>query len=130
MSTGDAARLTAIGASVNAFAQSAAAGHFAVNETGGQALLSAIRRLAGWIEEQRASLVRLEQEPLLGGSNSAKVMRPYVQQVASDPQGFVTQLMALYDSLGKADKAICSAMANYHDVDNTMASRLGSEEGL
>ncbi|WP_424184312.1 hypothetical protein ACOBQX_20655 [Actinokineospora sp. G85] len=121
---GDFTSLGAIGASMDAFAASAAAGQFAVNQQGGDALLAAIRELAAWIDGQRFSLRSLEQEPQLGSSNAAKVMKPYVLQVAIDHQGFLTQLFALYDSLVKAEQAIMKAMENYRQVDEDSANNL------
>ncbi|WP_156754788.1 hypothetical protein [Actinokineospora pegani] len=121
---GEFTSLGAIGASMDAFAASAAAGQFAVNQQGGDALLAAIRRMTDWIDSKRGPFGLLEQEPPLGSSNAAKVMKPYMQQVAVDHQGFLTQLYALYDSLVKAEQAIIKAMENYRQTDEGNADEL------
>ncbi|HEX2133764.1 MAG TPA: hypothetical protein VHH15_19635, partial [Actinophytocola sp.] len=81
-----------IKAAAKSFASAAASGGFAVNETGGQALLAAIREMRDWIDSQEFDLQRLAQEPPLGSSHGAETMKPYVAKVASDNQGFVTML--------------------------------------
>jgi len=121
---GDSAALEAIGKSVDAFAGAAAAGQFAVNEHGGDALRKAIHKMTDWIDSKRGELRYLEQEPELGSSNAALVMKPYMQQVAIDQQGFLTRLFALYDSLTKADAAIVKAMENYRRTDDDNADKL------
>ncbi|EWC60052.1 hypothetical protein UO65_4618 [Actinokineospora spheciospongiae] len=118
----NAASMQAIGASMNAFAGAAAAGQFAVNEHGGKAILDAIKKMADWIEGQEFDLAQLEQEPLLGSSNAAQVMKPFMVQVATDANGFITQLMAFKDTLRQADQAIRLAMENYREVDQEVAS--------
>ncbi|EWC58568.1 hypothetical protein UO65_6169 [Actinokineospora spheciospongiae] len=121
---GESASLEAIGKSMEAFVGAAAAGQFAVNQHGGDAMLAAIRKMADWIADNRGRWFVLTQEPKLGSSNAAKVMKPYVQQVAVDPEGFLTQLDALAKSLSQAEAAIKQAMDNYREVDENAASRL------
>ncbi|MCG8915168.1 hypothetical protein L6E12_05110 [Actinokineospora sp. PR83] len=114
---GAGAPLDAIGKSIDAFAGAAAAGQFAVNRTGGDALLAAIKKMKDWIDDKQTDLGVLEQEPMLGASNAAQVMKPFVQQVATDAQGFITQLRAFRVSLEQAEVAIGQAMANYREAD-------------
>jgi len=121
---GESAPLEAIGKSMEAFAGAAAAGQFAVNQHGGDAMLAAIRKMLGWIDDNRSRWNILAQEPKLGFTNAAKVMKPYTQQVAVDPQGFLTQLDALAKSLSQAEVAIKQAMDNYREVDEDNAGRL------
>ncbi|MCG8920800.1 hypothetical protein L6E12_34095 [Actinokineospora sp. PR83] len=121
---GESASLEAIGKSMEAFVGAAAAGQFAVNQHGGDAMLAAIRKMADWIADNRGRWIVLAQEPLLGSSNAAEVMKPFVQQVAVDPRGFLTQLNALAKSLSQAEVAIKQAMENYREVDEDSASRL------
>lgn len=113
-----------IGKSMSDFASGAASGAFAVNEQGGEALLAAIRDMAGWVDSQGMHLFRLEQEPLLGNSNGAKVMAPHLQQVATDNAGFITQLNAFRESLVKAEEGIKKAMENYRQTDELNSSKL------
>ncbi|WP_026424892.1 hypothetical protein [Actinokineospora inagensis] len=125
MSTDDG--VGAIGATMGQFAALAANGEFAVNEQGGQALLKAIRNLATWIDRQTQESWRLTDAAKLGSSNNAKVMTPYMQQVASDGQGFVTQIEQLRESLSSAAAAIEQAMANYQQTDHDSAVKLAGE---
>ncbi|WP_156754498.1 hypothetical protein [Actinokineospora pegani] len=118
------APLGKIGKAMDDFAGSAAAGQFAVNQSGGDALLAAIAELVEWIDSNVTALGVIEQRPRLGSSNAALVMAPYDQAVATDHQGFLTQLQALRQSLAKAEEGIRTAMANYRDVDQSNASTL------
>ncbi|OLR90845.1 hypothetical protein [Actinokineospora bangkokensis] len=121
---GAGAPLGPIGKSMADFASSAAAGQFAVSQSGGDALLSAIRTMMTWVDKNIGRLDILSQVPQLGSSNGAQVMGPYVQSVASDGEGFLTQLTAFRESLVKAEEGITQAMANYQQVDNLNASKL------
>lgn len=105
------------------FANAAANGSFAVSETGGRALLEAIREMRDWIDGQAANLALLQQEPQLGGSHGAQAMKPYVQQVAGDQQGFLTMLQAFGASLDQAEQGITDAMGNYKHMDTGIASK-------
>ncbi|GLZ38389.1 hypothetical protein [Actinokineospora sp. NBRC 105648] len=118
------APLSAIGKAMDDFAGSAAAGRFAVNEEGGAALLTAIRNMAAWVDDERSTLSVLSQSPMLGSSNNAEVMKPYMAQVASDAQGFLTQLLHFRESLVKAEEGIKKAMANYQETDQQIAGTL------
>src|SRR2546430_1182459 len=108
-----------IGKSMEMFAGGAASGQFAVNETGGKALLQAIRNMKDWVDENQADLQRLSVQPELGGSNGASAMKPYMASVASDSQGFLTMLMKFRESLDKAEQGINDAMKNYQSTDHS-----------
>ncbi|WP_018681467.1 hypothetical protein [Actinokineospora enzanensis] len=114
----------AVGTGMADFLQAAQSGSFAVNEQGGQALLTAIRNMIDWIDENQAGWRLLAQQPRLGSTNNAEVLKPFMVQVASDSQGFVTQMMAMRESLGKAQDAIRIAMANYKHTDSDAADSL------
>jgi hypothetical protein len=109
------------------FAVQAAEGHFAVSEEGGRALLQAIREMRGWIDGQGGRLTLLDQEPQLGGSHGAQAMKPFVQQVASDQQGFITMVNAFRDSLDKAEQGINDAIGNYRRMDTDLAKPYTAE---
>ncbi|WP_424187425.1 hypothetical protein ACOBQX_06345 [Actinokineospora sp. G85] len=125
---GNAGALGEIGSAVTAFAQAAADGQFAVNAHGGQPLIDAMTQLIDWVAEKQSDLRLLEQEPPLGTSNNAKVMRPYVRQVAVDEQGFLTQLNALAVNLQQARDAIRTAMDNYEAADEAGVRLLNKPE--
>ena len=104
-------------ASMAGFANAASSGAFAVSPTGGQALINTIEAFQKWAASQRRQLDFISQEPMLGGSTGAAVMKPFSQQVATDGEGFVTQFQALLQSLDEAKQAIRKAMENYRDAD-------------
>ncbi len=106
------------------FAALAANGEFAVNERGGQALLKAIRNLIEWIDDQQVRSAYLQQIAKLGTSNNAQVMQPFLQNVASDGSGFITQLQQLRTTLIDAEAGIRQAMANYQHADGQAADKL------
>jgi hypothetical protein len=99
--------------------KAAADGSFAVNETGGQALLVAIREMAKWVDTNVADLDILAQQPPLGSSHGATAMKPYVQQVATDNEGFLTMLREFRATLTDAEQGVLDAMANYQDNEST-----------
>jgi hypothetical protein len=103
------------------FASAAAEGHFAINENGGKALLQAIREMRDWINSQDRRLYQLQQQPPLGGSHGAETLKPYVQNVATDQQGFIPMLQAFGQSLDQAEQGINDAMGNYHKMDTELA---------
>jgi hypothetical protein len=116
----------AIGESFAVFAKGAASGSFAISETGGKALLQAIRNMKDWVDENRGDVSQLSVQPKLGGSHGANVMAPFVAEVASDDQGFVPMLMKLRESLEDAERGITDAMKNYQAMDQRSASRQSS----
>jgi hypothetical protein len=117
-----AAAVQGIAQGAASFAKAAAEGSFSVSESGGRALLEAIREMRDWIDSQDGRLPLLQQTPPLGSSHGAETMKPYVQDVASDAQGFITMLRAFRDSLDQAEQGINTAMSNYHTMDTGIAS--------
>jgi hypothetical protein len=101
------------------FKESAAAGQFAVSEAGGQSLLKVIELMQDWLGGHDNGT--LQQEPLLGGSHGARAMAPFLQQVASDGEGFLTQLDRLRDVLTDAEAGVKQAMANYRATEHAVA---------
>jgi hypothetical protein len=112
---GGGGNMVAMAKSMVSLKQAAADGSFAVNETGGQALLVAIREMAQWVD-----LGTLAQQPALGTSHGAEAMKPYVQEVATDNEGFLTMLQQFRASLVDAEAGVIGAMNNYRHID-TMA---------
>jgi hypothetical protein len=103
--------------SMNSFASTAAAGGFEVSSEGGKALLDAIENFQMWVDNQAARIDMIGQQRKLGTSNGAQVMAPYTQQVATDGEGYGTQLKALQISLNKAKEGIEKAMQNYAETE-------------
>ncbi|MFL6118943.1 hypothetical protein [Actinophytocola sp.] len=107
----------AMGASMISFKQAGLDGSFTINETGGKALLAAIDEMAKWVEDNLADLSTLGKSPKLGSSKGADLMKPYVQKVATDDQGFITQLKEFRQSLADAQEGVQAAMRNYGHVE-------------
>jgi hypothetical protein len=93
--------------------EAATSGSFAVSETGGQALLKAIRDLAKFVDDNLSDANVVAQQLPLGSSNGAKLMKPYMVNVVTDDQGFYTRLKEFRTSLVDAEAAIQAAMKNY-----------------
>jgi hypothetical protein len=110
---GSSAPTQSIMDSMNAFAQTAAAGGFEVSQQGGDALIGAIDDFLQWVADNSDRVVALQQARKLGTSSGAQTMAPFLQEVVMDNQGFATQLLALRDSLVKAREGIVTAMGNY-----------------
>ena len=109
--------MPSMAASMMSLKQAAADGSFAVNETGGKALLVAIREMAKWVDENIADLDILAQQQPLGTSHGATAMKPYVQEVATDQQGFLTMLREFRTSLSDAEAGVLGAMSNYGQIE-------------
>jgi hypothetical protein len=118
----DAGGMAAMAASMQGLKQAAADGSFAVNETGGKALLVAIREMAKWVDDNLADLGTLAQQPALGTSHGAEAMKPYVQEVATDQEGFLTMLQQFRASLVDAEAGVVGAMNNYRHIETSVKS--------
>jgi hypothetical protein len=129
-SSSDSGEVTwaSIGDSMAQFASMAVDGGFEVNQSGGDALLDAIRRMRDWTDGQELRLWRLAQPMPLGTSHAAQVMKPYMQQVATDEQGFLSRLREFRESLDNAERGIQTAMANYLATEETNRASLRKTE--
>jgi hypothetical protein len=119
----DPGAFESIGESMKAFASDAASGSFGISETGGHALLRAIRNMKDWVDANRDALWRWGEEPPLGTSEGATTMKPFIVRVATDDKGFVPMLMKFRESLTDAEQGINDAIRNYQAVDQRGASR-------
>lgn len=91
---------------------------FAISENGGQPLLDAIQDLKTEVENALRDSQSLQTEPPLGTTPNAKIYKPFLATIASDPvQGAIPVFRQLLDDLNKAAAAIKQAMANYRDAD-------------
>jgi hypothetical protein len=120
---GIGAAVAAVAEGAANFAKAAADGSFSVSESGGRALLQAIHEMKDWIDNQAGRLDVLKQLAQLGGSHGAQAMKPYLQNVAGDQQGFITMLGAFRKSLDDAEQGIKDAMGNYHHMDSGIAKQ-------
>ncbi|MGQ0837976.1 hypothetical protein [Actinokineospora sp.] len=95
------------------FASAASSGAVEVSPDGGQALLAVLDRFRAEMREQENNLYRISQPPPLGRLKGGEVMAPFMVQVATDENGFVTRFRELRESLTQAEEGIRQAMANY-----------------
>jgi hypothetical protein len=97
---------------------------FAISENGGQPLLDAIEDLQKEVRTALGKAFFLETEPPLGTTPNAKVYKPFIATVASDPtQGAIPVLKKLQTDLNQAHAAIKKSMANYQSTDQANASQ-------
>lgn len=100
---------------------------FTISENGGQSLLNAIDELKTGVEEALRKSSQLEAQPHLGTTPAAKVYKPFIATVASDPaQGAIPALRKLQADLNNAHAAIQKAMANYQSTDQGAASNVNN----
>jgi hypothetical protein len=99
----------------------AMSGAFTVNETGGQALLTAVRDMAAWVDDNLADYKTTYRGLPLGTSNGAKLMKPYMDEVFTDDQGFFTRLREFRASLVDVEAAIVEAMKQYKGTEGDIA---------
>jgi hypothetical protein len=111
-----------IAASMKAIRSLGAEGHFAISESGGEALIQAFREMGTWVDNNLVQLNLIAQEPPLGSSHGATTIKPYVQQVATDQQGFITMLKEFRKALRDAELGVQDAMRNYEQIDSAKAS--------
>lgn len=112
-----------IGKSMVSLKRAANSGHFAINESGGRALLEAIGNMRQWVRTNGRQLDQLAQEPKLGMSHGANAMKPYMASVAAGDQGFIPMLKKFAESLDDAEQAIRTAMRNYGQLDEVSGGR-------
>lgn len=115
--------MVAMAKSMVSLKQAAADGQFAVNETGGQALLVAIREMAKWVDSNMSKLGTLARSQPLGSSHGAEAMKPYVREVATDQEGFLTMLQQFRASLEDAEAGVIGAMNNYQQIETTVEGK-------
>ena len=120
-SSEQADQLVQLNQGITAFVAAAKAGKFAVNASGGQALINWYQSIQDWYAENRRSLDLAAQAPKLGGSNAAEVVSPYMAQVGQDSQGYIATMKALAERAGEAIEAIQTAMNNYKQADEDNA---------
>lgn len=112
------------------FKAGADSGQFGISETGGQALIQACRQLRGWYNTRSHKLYLLAQQPKLGSSHMAEVMKPYVQDVAINAKdGFLTMLKQLVGVLDDFETSIQQAMQNYRNTDHERKRQMDTLAG-
>jgi hypothetical protein len=98
---------------------------FELSEAGGQPLVNAIESLKAEVETALGRSQVLEAQPQLGSTPNAKVFKPFLATVASDPhQGAIGVLKQLLQDLGRAEGVIKQAMKNYDEADANSATNV------
>lgn len=115
--------------SVQQFTRLAADGGFAVSPTGGQPMLDVLDRFIREMDDQEDKLQFISREPPLGRLEGGKVMAPFMVQVATDENGFVTRFRELRPILIKAREGIAKAMANYEETEAENEAKLRRFQG-
>lgn len=123
------AGMASLGQQMASFRDAAAAGQFSVNDAGGKALLGAIDEMQRWLQTKRRYLDQLSQNGQYGSTHAAKVVEPYMNDVATDDGGLVLMLRKFESVLGDATKAINKAMVNYQQTDADSAGRVNQAGG-
>lgn len=100
-------------------------GSFAISAEGGQALVDAFKEMRTWVNDNLARLGYLDQLPPLGSSNGANTVKPFVRDVATDQQGFLTMLIQFKDALVDGEQGVRDAMENYRTIDQGSAGTFG-----
>ncbi|MGH3624217.1 MAG: hypothetical protein ACRDQ5_20925 [Sciscionella sp.] len=117
----------ALAHSVRHMKASANAGQFGIDETGGHALIKACRHLKDWYYNKGGRLALLAQQPKLGSSHMAEVLKPYVQDVATNAKdGFLPRLRELIEVLDDFEASIQQAMKNYRNTDEEQKRNIGT----
>ncbi|MEU4801735.1 hypothetical protein [Actinosynnema sp. NPDC023587] len=114
---------------VQGFRAATAAG-FTISREGGAALLAAISTMLAALEQTLADSAVLSQEPPLGTTPAAKVYRPFLATIASDPaQGFFPAVRKLQQDLNQLADDVRRSMGVYRSTDDGSAHDLNSAGG-
>lgn len=115
--------------SMQGFFNSAANGEIEVSESAGQAMLDVIKRFKNEMVDQTDNLTTISTQPPLGRLKGGEVMAPFMVQVATDENGFVTRFNELRESLTKAEEAIRKSMENYRATEEANRLSMGKLQG-
>ncbi|WP_086667499.1 hypothetical protein [Lentzea kentuckyensis] len=108
------------GDALNSLKAVGAAGGWAINETGGQALITAAQDLHDELTELLNQTDQLAEELPLGTTPAAQVFKPYQATVASDPhQGMIIVLKKLQEQALEFRTEVEKAMAAYESADQS-----------
>lgn len=117
--------VTGFGDALDSLKAVGASGGWAINESGGQALISAAQDLFDELGEILASSRDLGQELPLGTTPAAQVYKPFMATVATDPhQGAFAVLTKLREEALEFKTEVEKAMAAYEAADE------GSQQGI
>lgn len=119
------AAFVGMGAAIGGILTAANSGSFTVTPQAGTALIHAIDDLHTEVTAALAKSQTLEMEPPLGETPAAKVYKPFLATVASDPtQGAIPVFKKLQSDLINARAAINQAMKNYDETEQANKAKL------
>ena len=122
---GGGAAFAGISTAIGGILTAANSGSFSVTPEAGKALLSAIDDLHTAVDSALGKSAILGAEPALGNTPAAKVYKPFLATVASDPvQGAIPVFRKLKSDLINAHAAIKKAMDNYDATEQANTSIL------
>lgn len=123
---GESAGFQGITTAVDSLVAAGSAG-FALSENGGQPLIAAIQSLQTEVRSALAHSQVLEDQPKLGSTPNAKIYKPFLASIASDPdQGAMAVLTKLQDDLNRAEAVIKQAMKNFDEADTNSATNVNN----
>lgn len=106
---------------------SASKAGFALSDNGGQPIITAIQALQAQVRHALNDANLLQTQPPLGTTPNAKVYKPFLATIASDPhQGAITVLKKLQDDLNRAEAVIKQAMKNYDEAEMGNSSNINN----
>jgi hypothetical protein len=111
------AGISGMSAAVSQFGAATAAG-FTISAKGGEALIQAIDRMVQQSDRLNLDIDRLSLEPPLGTTPAARVYKPFLASVASDPdQGFKPAVAKFRADLIQLKTQLTQAMGHYRTTD-------------
>nr|WP_183655949.1 hypothetical protein [Prauserella isguenensis] len=96
----------------------AAEGGFAVDETTGNRMISALQDILESLDNRWAALSKLETSPQLSSTPTAKWVAQHTVRTASDERGLLTQLRRAREELPQYIEAIREAKRRYADTES------------
>ncbi|ROP40374.1 hypothetical protein EDD40_5782 [Saccharothrix texasensis] len=111
------AGISGMGTAVAEFRAATAAG-FTISARGGDVLVRAIDRMVQQSDRLAFEADRLSLEPPLGTTPAARVYKPFLATISSDPdQGFKTALTRFRADLIEMKTQVTKAMEHYRTTD-------------
>ncbi|WP_130346272.1 hypothetical protein [Herbihabitans rhizosphaerae] len=103
----------------------AEAGGFGVNEAMGNAYIGAINRMLDRIDQRIGTAGRsMANEPQLGHSYAAREVRKVAVEAATDPNGLVTRMTQVQQTLIDFRAAVEIAKRQYHNIEEEQARQM------
>ncbi|GAA1211023.1 hypothetical protein [Prauserella alba] len=99
-------------------------GGFAVDETTGNRMISALQDILEALNNRWATLSKLETSPQLSATSTAQWVAQHTVNTASDERGLLTQLRRAREELPQYIEAIREAKRRYSDTESGTRGQL------